>query len=257
MSPDKKLNAIFFILLAVLVAVDLGFGISFWWYGLVVAIYLSVCVAGSFLLAAGFFLPVTSHGSRAINKVALTFDDGPIRGQTDRILAILKEHQVQATFFCIGARVDENPELVLKIINAGHVIGNHTYYHKRSFGFLSTKKVARELQDTDMQIAEILGRKPRFFRPPYGVTNPMIAKAIAKGSYITIGWSIRSFDTIIKNPARLFRRVTAQLSAGDIILFHDYSNSMIEILPDFIQYIKQKGFQIAPISELLNEEPYR
>jgi len=257
MRPYKKLNFFFFILFTVLIAVDFGFGISIWCYGLVVTIYLSVCVAGSFLLSTGFFLPVTSHGNRAINKVALSFDDGPIRGQTDRILDILKAHQVHATFFCIGARVKENPELLLKIANAGHLVGNHTYYHKNTFGFLSTKKVARELHDTDMQIANILGKKPRFFRPPYGVTNPMIATAITTGNYIAIGWSIRSFDTIIKDPARLFRRVTAKLSAGDIVLFHDYSNSMIEILPDFIQYIKQKGFQIAPLNELLNEESYR
>ncbi|MBX2965381.1 MAG: polysaccharide deacetylase family protein [Cyclobacteriaceae bacterium] len=257
MPSYKKLNLIFFILLAGLVSYDLYSGIFILWYVVLVVIYVSLCVAGAFILSAGFFLPVKCRGNRSENKIALTFDDGPIAGQTERVLEILKAHQVQGTFFCIGSRINKNPNLLLQIKNEGHLIGNHTYNHKSTFGFLPAKSVSRELHNTDKQIEEIIGKKPRYFRPPYGVTNPMIAKAIAEGNYTTIGWSIRSFDTIIKDPVKLFSRVTAPLSSGDIILFHDYSNSMIEVLPKFIQYAKHKGMQFALLDELLNEKPYR
>ncbi|MBX2968009.1 MAG: polysaccharide deacetylase family protein [Cyclobacteriaceae bacterium] len=257
MPPYKKLNLIFSILLAGLIALDLSFSISNWWYVVLLALYLILHVAGSFILSAGFFLSVKSRGNRNEIKIALTFDDGPIPGNTDKVLDILKNYGVKATFFCIGWRIKESPELLKRIIREGHLVGNHTYYHKSIFGLLPAKSVSRELQDTDRQIEEIFGKKPRFFRPPYGVTNPMIANAVAAGNYTTIGWSIRSFDTIIKNPARLFKRVTTPITAGDIVLFHDYSDSMIKILPDFIQYVQQKGLQVIPLNELLNEEPYR
>jgi peptidoglycan/xylan/chitin deacetylase (PgdA/CDA1 family) len=98
--------------------------------------------------------------------------------------------------------------------------------------------------------------KPRFFRPPYGVTNPNLARAIRKGSYVTMGWSVRSFDTITPDTEKLFNRVTKQLKGGDVILFHDYCESTIAILPRLLDHINNIGLKVVRLDELLNEKGY-
>ncbi len=257
MSRHKKLNIVSILLLLVLIILDVVADISIGWYLLLALFYISINTIGSFVLSAEFFLPVKSIGNNFGKRIAITFDDGPIHGQTERILKILDQYQVKAAFFCIGNRMVKNAELVKQLDEAGHIIGNHTYYHKSTIGFMSRKKIADELYETDQQGEKITGRKLRFFRPPYGVTNPMIAKAVTNGHYLTIGWSVRSFDTIIKDPGRLMKRVTGSLTSGDIILFHDYSESMIEILPACIEFAFKNGFEIVRLDELLNETPYR
>lgn len=229
-------------------------GATPWWaYVAAAALYMTLQVYGSINLSAQFFLPVRSRGTQG---VALTFDDGPIAGKTEKILDILKAHQAPAAFFCIGCRVKENPGLVQRICREGHVLGNHSYWHGKTFDLQSSAGIAEELRQTGSAICEGTGLTPRFFRPPYGVTNPMVAAAVKAGNYITVGWSIRSFDTVIKDGPKLMQRVTASLKNGDVILFHDYSDSMLEILPALLNHISTLGLKIVRIDELLNEKAY-
>jgi peptidoglycan/xylan/chitin deacetylase (PgdA/CDA1 family) len=153
--------------------------------------------------------------------------------------------------------VTGNEALVERIDREGHLIGNHSFHHKATFGFQSQSGVRQELLLTEEAIADILGKRPRLFRPPFGVTNPMIARAARKSKSVTIGWSVRSFDTIISDPAKLYRRITQRLKPGDIILFHDYSKSMISVLPAFLQHVHDTGLKIVSLEELLNEKAYR
>jgi peptidoglycan/xylan/chitin deacetylase (PgdA/CDA1 family) len=113
-----------------------------------------------------------------------------------------------------------------------------------------------ELKKTDHAIEKAICKKPRFFRPPYGVTNPNLAKAIKKGGYITMGWSVRSFDTITKDETKLFERVTQNLKGGDVILLHDYCDSTIRMLPRLLKHIEQIGLKVVRLDVLLNEEAY-
>jgi peptidoglycan/xylan/chitin deacetylase (PgdA/CDA1 family) len=94
----------------------------------------------------------------------------------------------------------------------------------RNVRLASGATIGKELDDTDHAIYKTIGAKPAFFRPPYGVTNPMVASAVERGGYKTIGWSIRSFDTVIKDSKVLMERITGSLKGGDVILLHDYSN---------------------------------
>jgi peptidoglycan/xylan/chitin deacetylase (PgdA/CDA1 family) len=256
MLKFRTVNILFGVVLVILIIADRSFDIPSIWYWIVVALYLGIVTYGTAVLSAQFFLPVKYKGDKASNSVALTFDDGPIAGKTDEILRILHSHGVHAAFFCIGNRVESNPELMKRIFESGHLIGNHSYWHRATFDLQSGASIGKELVETDHAIFKTIGAKPAFFRPPYGVTNPMVAAAVKRGGYKTIGWSVRSFDTVIKDSKVLMERITRSLKGGDVILLHDYSNTTLEILPALLDHIKKVGLKIVRVDQLLNEKAY-
>ena len=256
MLKFKATNTVFAIVLLALLLYDRNEGLPFWIYIALILIYFLFLAYGSAVLSAQFFLPVKCKGEGQSNTIAITFDDGPIQGNTETILEILKSYNVAAAFFCIGNRVMENPSLTKRIHEAGHLVGNHSYWHKATFDLQSASKIAKELSDTDEAISKVIGLKPNFFRPPYGVTNPMVAKAVRMGGYKTIGWSVRSFDTVIKDGTVLLNRITKSLKGGDVILLHDYSNTTLAILPALLDHITKLGLKIVRIDALLNEKAY-
>jgi len=256
MLKAKTINMIFLGIVVLLAGYDWASDLSPWWYAVVGIIYLNIQAYGASVLSAEFFLPVKFQGDRASNKIAITFDDGPIPVMTEKILDILTAHKVHAAFFCIGNRVNDYPALTKRIHDAGHLIGNHSYWHGAMFDLQSPEKIAKELKDTDVVIEKIIHKKPNFFRPPFGVTNPMVAAAVKRRGYKTIGWSIRSFDTVTKNGSVLLDRVTRSLKGGDVILFHDYSVATLEILPDFLEEVAKLGLKIVRVDELLKEKAY-
>jgi peptidoglycan/xylan/chitin deacetylase (PgdA/CDA1 family) len=256
MLKFRIVNIVFAALLLMLVTYDWQNKISAWWYVLTIAAYFSIVAYGVFVISAQFFIPAYCKGKDESNAIAVTFDDGPIAGKTEQILKILDEHNVKAAFFCIGNRVQKEPEMVANIHQQGHIIGNHSYFHEATFDLQSSKRMLSEMKETDKAIESSIGKKPRFFRPPYGIINPNLAKAIKSGFYLTLGWSVRSFDTMTKDKQRLFRRVTAGLKAGDVVLFHDYCDVTIQVLPEFLQHAKKIGLNIVRLDELFNERPY-
>lgn len=256
MLKAKTVNIIFLAILVILVLVDWRNDFSGWWYALLGMIYLNIQVYGASVLSAEFFLPVMFKGDRNSNKIAITFDDGPIPVMTEKILDVLNTHKVPAAFFCIGNRVHDYPALIKRIHESGHLIGNHSYWHGAMFDLQSPDKIAKELADTDTAILKVISKKPNFFRPPFGVTNPMVASAVKRRGYKTIGWTIRSFDTITKNGNALLDRVTQSLKGGDVILFHDYSAATLEMLPAFLEQVAALGLKIVRVDELLKEKAY-
>lgn len=255
MSRYYIVNLIFIIVLVISVSLDVRFEIPFAWYGSVVLAYAIINACGATFLSMEYFIPVRSRGEQT-DVIAITFDDGPVAGKTEKILAILRKHNVRSSFFCIGHRVVENPELTNQIHVEGHLLGNHSFWHGRTFDLQTSGKIAKELADTDDALKKTVGVKPNFFRPPYGVTNPMVSRAVRKRNYTVVGWTVRSFDTMIKDPAKLLKRVTRSLQGGDIVLFHDYSDTMLEILPAFLEHVSGLGLKIVRIDELLNEKAY-
>lgn len=256
MLKFKTVNIAFAVLLAIILVADWMTDVSIWIYAAAALIYFGIVFYGTVTVSAQFFTPILCMGRPDSGAIAITFDDGPLPGKTDSIAGILKKFQVKAAFFCIGKRAEENPELVKLLHSEGHLISNHSYFHSSTFDLQSTTKMDAELESTDITVQKILGVKPRFFRPPYGVMNPNLARAIQKRKYTTIGWTVRSFDTVINDKVKLLRRVTCKLKAGDIVLFHDYCDVTIEILPDFLEYVKNVGLKIVRVDELLNEKPY-
>jgi peptidoglycan/xylan/chitin deacetylase (PgdA/CDA1 family) len=219
-------------------------------------LFLLTKIYGSIFIDSNFYIKTLCKGNRSGNSIAITFDDGPMSGSTDRVLKILKEKNVKATFFCIGKNVEGSEALLKQIDSEGHLIGNHSFEHRKFFDLQHSKAMQDELMKTDQAILKVIHKKPNLFRPPYGVTNPSLAKAVRKGSYQTVGWSVRSYDTISKNRNQLWNRVTKKLKAGDVVLFHDRCEITIDILPDFIDHVLKIGLKIAPLDQVLNIKPY-
>jgi peptidoglycan/xylan/chitin deacetylase (PgdA/CDA1 family) len=253
---SKTMNWIFACVMLGLIVADQWVDISGWTYGSLCAAFIGVLVYGSSVMSACYYLPVRWRGTLSSNAVALTFDDGPVAGRTDKILEILDQHNTPAAFFCIGKRVEAHPQLVHRMYDAGHLVGNHSYYHRATFDLQLPAAIGAELHHTDLAIERAIGAKPAYFRPPYGVTNPMVASAVRKGKYITIGWSIRSFDTVIDDRDRLIRRIIRSLKGGDIILLHDHGVCTADILSDLIKQISAHGLKIVRVDQLLNEQAY-
>lgn len=256
MLKFKIVNTIFIVGMILLIGLEFFSAQSPYAYAIWIMVYLTVVTYGTAVLSAEFFIPVKCKGIASSGAIAITFDDGPILGKTEKILEVLKFHNVQAAFFCIGNQVARHSTLAKQIHSDGHLLGNHSYWHKSTFDLQSAKKIQDELITTDIAIQNTIGLRPVFFRPPYGVTNPKVASAIINGGYKTIGWSIRSFDTISKDREALFSRITKSLKSGDIILFHDYCTITLEILPDFIAYVRKQGLKIVRVDQLLNEKAY-
>lgn len=244
------------IVLVISLTVIYVMGWSWLWYAGVVAVYIAISAYGTTVMSAQLFMPARCGTKTSSNHIAITFDDGPIPGKTTKVLDILREHNTIAAFFCIGHRVKDNGELMQRIHREGHLIGNHSYWHGATFDLLPAGKVEKEMADTDAAIFGHVGVVPRFFRPPYGVTNPMLAMAVDRRQYTVIGWSVRSFDTVIRDRQRLMKRVTRSLKGGDVVLFHDFSESTIDILPDFLNRVSELGLKIVRVDELLNEKAY-
>lgn len=173
--------------------------------------------------------------------VYLTFDDGPDSIQTPKILDVLKEYGAVATFFCIGEKVENNPELVNRIIEEGHRVGNHSYNHSGKFPVFSLNKMLRDLTLCDSALDKIEPNREKLFRPPFGVTNPTIAKAIKLKGYKSIGWNIRSLDTV-KSPTKVLLRIERQLKPGSILLLHDRLNNSDELLLKVLKLLEDKGY---------------
>ncbi|RLD81387.1 MAG: polysaccharide deacetylase family protein, partial [Bacteroidetes bacterium] len=137
-----------------------------------------------------------------------------------------------------------------------HLVGNHSYYHQNSFGFLSTKKVMDELEKTNRIIEENTNLKIKFFRPPFGVTNPNIAKAVKNLNLHTFGWSIRSFDTIAKDPEKVYHKIISNINKGDVLLMHDTNELSVKVLEKVLKYLDQNNIKTITLDKLFNLKAY-
>ena len=199
---------------------------------------------GVFDIRLGYFIPTLCHlKNKQKRQVVLTFDDGPTE-LTPLFLDLLNRYEVKAIFFCIGRQIAQYPQIVQRIKDEGHLIGNHTYSHIPQNCFASTAVMAQEIQQTDALLAQ-LGIVTPYFRPPYGVTNPHIAKAAKRMGKIVVGWDIRSLDTVIKDETRLWSRVVSKLTQGNIILMHDTSERTLHVLEQLLKYLKANDYQVV------------
>ncbi len=205
---------------------------------------------------AGFFLPVTCNAPTKAPVIALTFDDGPLPEYTPAVLDILDAARVPAAFFCIGKNAAANAPLLQRIHAAGHMIGNHSFSHHFWFDLFSAPKMLADMQAADQAVEAATGVRPRLFRPPYGVTNPNLARAIRRGHYLPVGWNIRSLDTMAKEEHALLQRILDRLQPGAILLLHDTCAITVKILPELIAQVRARGYQIERLDKLINTAPY-
>ena len=138
-----------------------------------------------------------------VRAVYLTFDDGPDPIQTPKVLKVLKEYQATACFFCIGHKIKGNEALLKSMVTEGHLIGNHSYSHSGLFPLYGLSKMKKDLQTCQCELERVTSQPVTLFRPPFGVTNPTIAKAVRQLGYTSIGWSIRTLDTQQSAPDKI------------------------------------------------------
>jgi peptidoglycan/xylan/chitin deacetylase (PgdA/CDA1 family) len=163
-------------------------------------------------------LPAAAQARR---EVALTIDDGPDPALTPQVLAQLDAAGVQATFFCIGERVQRHPELAREILARGHELQSHSQHHRHHFSLLGPRGFERELTAAQRSFEAVTGVTPRLFRAPAGLRNPFLAPVLHRLGLQLVSWTARGYDTRERDPERVLQRLTRRLAPGDILLLHD------------------------------------
>lgn len=217
--------------------------LSFWYLVIWINLFAIIQFCGAYFIGLNFHLTSINYLNTSDKKVLLTFDDGP-HANTVKVLEVLKKHNVKALFFIIGKNLQGKESILNQIVAEGHQIGNHSYSHHNFIDLWSTKKVTEDFA-TCQKLIEQYQPQSKLFRPPYGVTNPNIAKALKQLNLQTIGWNVRSYDTSIKDIEKIKQRVLSQLKPGAIILLHDRLDFMPELLEVLIPAIKEKGYSFA------------
>jgi len=226
-------------------AVGLAFGVWFGW----------ACAMPS----STFFRPVINRGPQKDKRIALTFDDGPTEQFTGKVLDILREHEVPATFFVCGRNVEKHPDLLRRIIAEGHAVGNHTYSHLFLY-FKSRQRIAEEIDRTQAIIEKVAGFRPNVFRPPYGARwFGLVPTLLERGMHL-IMWSVTAFDWK-KDVPGITRTTLRGLKSGGIILLHDGRETRpaaeidrsrtVSALPAIIAGARQQGYAFVPLRDFL------
>lgn len=176
------------------------------------------------------------------NKIYLTFDDGPTPKITEWVLEELQKYNAKATFFCIGNNIQKHPEILKKITNKGHSVGNHTFNHLNGWK-TSTQKY---LENTILCEDPSLNLQSKLFRPPYGKIKPAQSKKLRKLGYKIIMWDVLSadFDSSI-SPKKCLKNILQNVASGSIIVFHDSTKAFPNLeytLPESLKYLKEKGY---------------
>jgi peptidoglycan-N-acetylglucosamine deacetylase len=221
-------------------------------------------LANHALLTASGLLPRSSllgpnwtqlpANASAGGRIAITFDDGPDPEVTPRVLDVLDQRKIVATFFCIGDRVAAHPALTRDIVRRGHAIENHSRRHPNSFSVLGPRAMAAEIAWTQDIIGSIVGQRPLFFRAPAGLRNPFLDPVLARLALRLASWTRRGFDTVTNRPATVLARLLRDLGSGDILLLHDGHAArtidgnpvLLEVLPGLLDAIRSKG--LTPIT---------
>ena len=223
--------------------------------------YLVLLYLGVTLPRFALFAPMFCRGPRSRPEVALTFDDGPDTDPTRKVLAALARAQARATFFVLGSKARQAPEVVAEIAAAGHEIGIHGDTHDRWLSVRHPDAIAASLERALATVESASSRRPHLFRPPLGHTSPRTAVAARRLGLALVGWSVRSRDGLASTTAEdATRRVRAGLAPGAVILMHDASERSdrepvaAAALPAILDEIARRGLRCVTISQLRRAE---
>ncbi|MFZ0446332.1 MAG: polysaccharide deacetylase family protein [Bacillus sp. (in: firmicutes)] len=191
-------------------------------------------------------------------RIALTFDDGPDPRFTEDVLNVLNQYNVSGTFFLMGSRAIAYPEIVKRINNEGHVIGNHTYFHPNLVKEADIPTLEREVTRTENTLNDIIDYRTSLFRPPYGFLYNELVEKLAEMQYLIIGWSVDSLDWEEDPPEVIASNVLDNVHPGAIILMHDGADwdgdrtNTIAALRQIIPALQKQGYEFVTVPELLN-----
>jgi peptidoglycan/xylan/chitin deacetylase (PgdA/CDA1 family) len=189
-----------------------------------------------------------------MKKIYLTFDDGPDEHFTPRVLDILAEWEAKATFFVCGRKAEKSPQVLQRIVNEGHSIGNHTYSHSRFLVYFGI--LGREIERTEKIIWKITGLKTNLFRPPWGVALPWVKNEIRRRGYKMVLWDIDTRDWKKLDGEEIARKVKVEARDGSIVLLHDgddvrrleEKNNTLEALRILLPELASLGYEFSALS---------
>jgi len=225
-----------------------------------------ILLVGAYVLAAWpsstLYGPVTAHGGREERMVALTFDDGPNVPATTEILDVLRQEDVRATFFVTGAGATVAPDVVRRAVTEGHVVGNHSFRHKKRDAFCQWNY--EEAVKTQRAIEAAAGVTPALYRPPNGFHTPWQLRAVRDAGMRTIVWDVDPYDWKDPAPETIVRRVLNDVQPGSIVLLHDGMDTRqgadrsatLAALPLLIRALRERGYRLVTVPELLKIPAY-
>lgn len=241
----------------------------------ILAIVLSITVFmvwASASIRSGVYVRAFCREKTDRKVVYLTFDDGPHPPETERVLYVLRERGARATFFLIGSKVSGNEAVLRRMLEEGHALGLHTYSHAGTFPLLSFDKMLADVNEGKRAVESVAGKKISLFRPPFGVTNPTIAKVIRTLGLQTVGWDVRSFDTMFCKSSEhsckqsghsckssehsckqsgydwyvpVVERIMKQVRPGSVILLHDRLDGASELLALLLDSLAASGYDFT------------
>lgn len=241
----------------------------------ILAIVLSITVFmvwASASIRSGVYVRAFCRVKTDRKVVYLTFDDGPHPPETAHVLDVLRERGARATFFLIGSKVSGNEAVLRRMLEEGHALGLHTYSHAGTFPLLSFDKMLADVNEGKHAVESVAGKKISLFRPPFGVTNPTIAKVIRTLGLQTVGWDVRSFDTMFCKSSEhsckqsgysckqsehsckqsghdwyvpVVERIMKQVRPGSVILLHDRLDGASELLALLLDSLAAAGYDFT------------
>ncbi len=208
----------------------------------------------------GLHPQVFRRGHPDLDYIAITFDDGPHPRWTAEILDVLEDRDVRATFFVVGKHVDRYPEILRRILQEGHEVGSHTYYHTNLLN-AGEATALRELALTEAALERAADFSPRLFRPPRGLYSSTVLEAVHGQGYTVALWSVSSTDWMGTSASRMVRLLGSKAQGGDVLLFHDSGDfftaegadrsNTVQALGPLIDALRERGYSFVTIGELM------
>ena len=228
---------------------------------LLIAAHFPIFAIGIKNMRMQFFGKVYFHISKRSNKIAITFDDGPDPNLTHDIINVLKKHNIKATFFIIANQAEQHADIVKKCFDEGHTIACHDLKHSVFSNFRTTAPLLRDISKAQHVIERIIGRKPLLYRPPVGLMNPHVLKALHKLNMQCIGWSKSAGDAGNRRISKIYR-INTLSGQGEVILLHDtlpnpkYKQEILNQLEKLCCSIKDQNLEAVSINEMFNIQAY-
>lgn len=220
--------------------------------------YLALCGFGVVFPRCEMYADVIASGPKGHSRVALTFDDGPDPQTTPRVLQALEQHGFRATFFVIGRKAEQHPELIHAIVRAGHELGLHGYQHDRLTAWRAPSRIIEDIRRAQQVLLQLTGTQVFWYRPPIGHVSPRTAVAARKADVELVAWSVRCLDGIRSSkPERVLARLRRKLHDGAIVMLHDAAErgdfvpAAVQTIDRVLELVAHQGLHSVTLTELL------